>query len=251
MIPKIIHYCWLGEDDYPQLVKNCIASWKKFLPDYEFMLWDKKRFDVNQIEWVKQAYEVKKFAFAADYIRFYALYNHGGIYLDADVQVLKTFNDLLHAQSFIGLDSGGSFEAATIGAEKGTEWLKVILDQYTGRTFINESGKYNITPLPILMQTCLEGKYGSFETTAPVEALAQQLTVYPSSYFSPKDCYTKEVVLSDNSYSIHHYDGHWIEQNTKLVLKDLFHKNFIRLFGKTAHQNLVSSFRSVFNRAAK
>ena len=96
MIPKIIHYCWLSGDEIPEKLQLCMASWKKFLPEYEFMLWDLDRFDINQILWTKQAFESKKYAFAADYIRLYAIYTYGGIYLDMDVEVLKSFNPLLN-----------------------------------------------------------------------------------------------------------------------------------------------------------
>ena len=124
MIPKIIHYCWLSGEPYPVLVEKCINSWKKNLPEYDFVLWDANRVDTISNLWLKQAYENKKYAFAADYIRFYALYYYGGIYLDADVEVLKTFNDLLDQKQFLGEEAGGDIEAAVIGAEKGLEWIK-------------------------------------------------------------------------------------------------------------------------------
>ena len=117
MIPKIIHYCWLSGEPYPVLVEKCINSWKKNLPEYDFVLWDANRVDTISNLWLKQAYENKKYAFAADYIRFYALYYYGGIYLDADVEVLKTFNDLLDQKQFLGEEAGGDIEAAVIGAE--------------------------------------------------------------------------------------------------------------------------------------
>lgn len=102
MIPKIVHYCWLSEEPFPKIVKKCIETWHKILPDYDFMLWDLNRFPLDKCKWVKQAYQAKKYAFAADYIRLYALYHYGGIYLDTDVQVLKSYNDLLDLPYFIG-----------------------------------------------------------------------------------------------------------------------------------------------------
>ena len=96
MIPKIIHYCWLSGDAFPENIRTCFASWKQFLPDYEFRLWDTARFDVHSLPWTKEAFEAKKYAFAADYIRLYALYQFGGIYLDSDVLLYKSFDDLLH-----------------------------------------------------------------------------------------------------------------------------------------------------------
>ena len=117
MIPKIIHYCWLSGDPFPDLINKCIDSWHNILSDYEFMLWDTRKIDVNSNLWLKQAYENKKYAFAADYIRFFALYHYGGIYLDADVEVLKDFKSLLIEKQLLGEEASGDIEAAVIGGE--------------------------------------------------------------------------------------------------------------------------------------
>lgn len=92
MIPKVIHFCWLSNEPYPDLIKKCIESWKEKLPDYAIKKWDTTNFDVTSVPFVKEAYECKKWAFAADYIRLHALYTEGGIYLDSDVRVLKSFD---------------------------------------------------------------------------------------------------------------------------------------------------------------
>ena len=99
MIPRKIHFCWLSNDDFPPLIQHCLNTWKDVLPEYEIILWDTKRFNVNSISWVKEAYDAKKYAFAADYIRLYAVYTEGGVYLDSDVEVIKSFNDLLQYKS--------------------------------------------------------------------------------------------------------------------------------------------------------
>ena len=126
MIPKIIHLCWLSGDAYPNKIAKCIDSWKRIMPDYEIVLWDTKRFDLNQSLWVKQAFEKKKYAFAADYIRFYALYTMGGIYLDSDVEVLKRFDDFLDLPYFMGAEKAGTPEAAIMGAEKDVTGLSNV-----------------------------------------------------------------------------------------------------------------------------
>src|SRR5574344_2105661 len=151
MIPKIIHLCWLSGDKYPTKIAKCIASWTKHLPDYEIMLWDTKRFDLNSSNWVKQAFEAKKYAFAADYIWFYALYHYGGIYLDSDVEVLKSFNPLLDLPYFVGAEKAGTPEAAIMGAEKGLPWIRKCLDYYNDRNFIKDDGSYDIRKLPEIM----------------------------------------------------------------------------------------------------
>ena len=116
-IPKIIHYCWLSENPVPEDMLRYMATWKEHLSDYEFIKWDFNRFDINSSVWVKEAFENKKYAFAADYIRFYALYHMGGIYLDSDVEVLKSFDDLLDLPYFVGAEKAQTPEAAVIGAE--------------------------------------------------------------------------------------------------------------------------------------
>ncbi len=105
MIPKIIHFCWLSDEPYPESIQKCMNSWKEKLPDYEIWKWDFKRFPKGSAKWVDQAFEKRKYAFAADYIRLYALSNYGGIYLDSDVEVLKSFDDLLHLPYFIGMEN--------------------------------------------------------------------------------------------------------------------------------------------------
>ena len=105
MIPKVIHYCWLSGDPIPEKLQRCMDSWKKFLPDYEFVLWDLERFDIKTSQWVKEAFEARKYAFAADYIRLYAVYNYGGIYMDMDVEVVRPFDDLLASPYILGLES--------------------------------------------------------------------------------------------------------------------------------------------------
>ena len=128
MIPKIIHFCWLSVDSFPAEIEKYIQTWKEKLPDYEIKRWDCTTFNIDNVPWVKEAFSAKKYAFAADYIRFYALYNYGGIYLDSDVEVLKSFDDLLNSKSFIGFEYLSVPEAAIIGAEKGLPWLKKCLD---------------------------------------------------------------------------------------------------------------------------
>lgn len=159
MIPKIIHLCWLSGDPYPRKIQDCLDSWKKHLPSYEIILWDTKRFNIHEVPWVEQAFNTKKYAFAADYIRLYALYHHGGIYLDSDVEILKSLDNFLELPYFVGAETSGTIEAAILGAEKGCDWIKCCLDYYEGRNFIREDGSYDIRMLPeILNETILRLK---------------------------------------------------------------------------------------------
>ena len=118
-IPKIIHYCWFGKKDKPELVKRCIKSWENNLNDYKIIEWNEDTFDINSNKFVKQAYEAGKFAFVSDYVRVYALYNYGGIYMDTDVEVYRTFSkDILKNESFWGFEEKNFIATSTIGAKK-------------------------------------------------------------------------------------------------------------------------------------
>jgi len=227
MIPKIIHYCWLGEDSYPEKIQHCIDSWKRVLPDYQICLWDTKRFDINQSIWVKEAFEKKKYAFAADYIRCYALYTEGGIYLDSDVEVLKKFDDLLELPYFMGKERvSGGIEAATMGAEKGMPLMKELLEYYDKRHFV-EKDKLNDKVMPKVMQEVIGNKYiiKPISSPAEMEKEAHTLCVLPSDYFSPKE--NEKLYVTDNTYSIHHYSASW-----RPAIYNVTRRIILRVFGE-------------------
>ena len=234
-IPKIIHYCWLSGDPYSELVQRCIQSWKEKLPDYEFMLWDKSRFDVHSVFWVEQACAEKKWAFAADYIRLYALYNYGGIYLDSDVEVLKPFDDLLDREYFFGyehtpdrIENRNSIEAATIGAEKGFPFLKKVMEFYERHDFVDEEGYMDTTTLPTILARKLK---------------SANLEILPMDYFSPKNTRTLAIETTKNTYSIHHFNGSWhsLAQQKHVALRTKLCKVLGERLGE-----VLASFLAIF-----
>lgn len=213
MIPKIIHYCWLSGDPYPESIQRCIDSWKRILPDYELILWDTKRFDLSSSIWVQQAFEMKKYAFAADYIRMYALYHYGGIYLDSDVEVLKPFDDLLHLPYFIGQENTPSgIEAATLGSEKGWPVAKLMLDRYDSKCFKGEDGHMDLRSLPYMLRRCIEFnyQYHLINDITQFDRDERVINVFPVDYFSPKEWNTGKIVVTPNTYSIHHFAASWM-----------------------------------------
>lgn len=246
MIPKIIHYCWLSGDAYPRDVKACIKSWKKFLPDYEIWLWDLNRFPLDKHPWVKEAFELRKYAFAADYIRIYALYNYGGIYLDSDVEVLKSFNDLLDLPYFIGQENSPSgIEAATIGAEPGNPFLKKMLDSYEDRHFKLADGTPDISkPLPYAMRECIEQnfKYHLMESGRNAFIDDQNIVnVFPVDFFSPKEWYSQQMTVTENTYSIHHFASSWMPADRKPVKKSAFRRLIDNLRVKIAFRQRIKN----------
>ena len=221
MIPKIIHLCWLSGDPYPSKIAKCLSTRKKYLPDYQVMLWDTKRFDLESSIWVKQAFEKRKYAFAADYIRFYALYNFGGIYLDSDVEVLKSFDDLLDLPYFIGAEKAQTPEAAIIGAEKGCDWIKQCLDYYDNRSFVKTNGDLDIRKLPEIMVE-------QISKLKPIRILSVQDSLYIRKmdmqseflefndvFFSPKVFDSRLVEITSYTYAIHHYQNSWFSPKAK------------------------------------
>ncbi len=222
MIPKIIHYCWLSKDPYPAGIQACLYSWKKYLPDYEFKLWNFSSFDIESSQWVKTAFFAGKYAFAADYIRAYALYHYGGIYLDCDVEVLKSYDDLLHLPYFIGKEKTNTpIEAATMGFEKGHPLMKLLLDYYKGRTFYlgnkEKKGKssFDIRPLPAIMLDLINTHFSfhEIECIDEFDFSSNVINVLPADYFSPKQWDTQELNVTSRTYSIHHFSGSWLKGN--------------------------------------
>lgn len=197
MIPKKIHYCWLSGDPVPAKLAECMLSWKALLPDYEFKLWDKTQFDINSVYWVKEAFETKKYAFAADFIRLYALYSEGGIYLDMDVEVIKSLDDLLNREYILGYEKEKGIEAGIMGASQGAGWVKKCLDYYTDRHFVNPDGSFNTRPLPKIIYSALKDDLKSMD-------------IFSNEVLTAKSYYTGEYNITDNTYTIHHFAGSWL-----------------------------------------
>lgn len=245
MIPKIIHLCWLSGDPYPEDVKICLDSWKINLPDYDIWVWDTSRFDVNSTIWTKQAFENRKYAFAADYIRLYALYNYGGIYLDSDVIVYKSFDSLLQLPYFIGQSYSGAFEAAVIGAEKKTPWIGDILKRYDNRSFVKEDKSFDMIELPKIFTITLEECNYKFYRLHSIEDYGQSsdcIYVFDKDFFNSRN--SIEVQRTNKSFCAHNYLGSWTQQqkttnSIKLLIKKIFPKSMIIAILNTLHNTIL------------
>lgn len=245
MIPKIIHLCWLSGDPYPEKIARCISTWKKHLPDYEIMLWDTKRFDVNSTPWTKEAFEAKKYAFVADYIRFYAVYNYGGIYLDSDVEVLKSFDTLLSLPYFIGEECLGThLEVAVFGAEKGTRWVKDALDYYDGRHFKKEDGSFDTLISPKIMDNLLRKRYDRVhvQTTEDIVSDDSRICILPNDWLCGREWLNggKGRIIykvTQNTFAIHHFAHTWAE-----FPGGLLHKLYYKVTGKDWYNHYFGNF---------
>lgn len=202
MIPKIIHYCWFGSKPLSETAEQCIASWKKHLSDYEIVLWNEENSPMN-CPFVKSAYEAGKYAFVSDYVRLFAVYEHGGIYLDTDMLVLKRIDDFLHDGCFVGWQDDTYLNASIIGAEKGYTFLHELIQRYKKLQFSSQD--ISLFTIPLVL-------------TQAFQELSPKVKVYPSEYFYPYpfEARTKGDTniwkyLQDNSYTVHLWDGTWIE----------------------------------------
>lgn len=227
MIPKIIHYCWFSEGEKPKKILDCIDSWRKYLPDYEIKCWNYTNFPRGKSKWVDQAVDSKKFAFAADYIRSFALYTEGGIYLDSDVEVLQDLTPLLKYPYFIGRENDGLWEAAVLGTEPGMKLYGKLLEYYQNKEFITKVG-LDVTPLPKIMSLIGHREYEVRELNSidQFDLDSNILQILPFDYFSPKSYKTGELMLTHRTYTIHHFTASWHGNKEKL------YKSVALIFGK-------------------
>lgn len=208
-IPKIIHYCWFGRGQKPELAEKCIASWKENCPDYIIKEWNEDNFDLGSNLYVRQAYDSRKFAFVTDYVRLYALYHEGGIYMDTDVEVLKPLDAFLKHQAFSSFENNNKIPTGLMAAEAGNPWIKDLLDEYKGLTFLGADGNMDLTTNVERITNLTLRKYGLTPVSSYQDLAGGIVTMYPHDYFCPKDWQTGNIILTENSHTIHHFAGSW------------------------------------------
>lgn len=191
----------------PQLAKDCIASWHKFMPDWEYKLWNEDNFDVNSVPYVKEAYEARKFAFVSDYVRLKALFEYGGLYLDVDFEVFKPFDDLLIFDGFAGFEGSKRHPVmmGVIASRANSIWVKEMLDAYQNRHFITEDGCFDMTT-NVQFITSIMQKNGFIQNGK--EQDYKDLHVFPVDYFCPRQT-TGEYLKTGNTYCDHLGMGSW------------------------------------------
>lgn len=151
MIPKIIHYCWFGRGQMPELGVKCIESWKKFLPDYQLMLWNEDSFDVNQLRFTREAYAQKRYAFVTDYVRLWALNTYGGVYMDTDVEIIRNIDSFLKLPAFSGFESNDLIPTGIMASIPQARWLQPLLAYYDKKPFVRWNGRLNRTPNTLII----------------------------------------------------------------------------------------------------
>ena len=231
MIPKVIHYCWFGRGKMPEMALKCIESWKKYLPEYKIKEWNEDNFDLDMYPYVREAYDNRKFAFVTDVVRLYALYHEGGVYMDTDVEVLKSLDPFLHHNAFSGFEDEKNIPTGIMGSEKGGRWAKENLDYYNDKHFINEDGTMDVTT-NVQTITNIMLPYGLKQNNS-YQDFPGLITFYPKDYFCPKSYKDGKIYLTKNTVTIHHFAGSWLTQKEKniiLLSKILGRKNMDVLF---------------------
>lgn len=244
MIPKIIHYCWFGGKEKPDEVKMCMESWKKYCPDYEIKEWNESNYNIEKIPYVKQAYEKKKYAFVSDYVRLDVIYNYGGIYLDTDVELIKSLDAFLDRAAFFGCELVGKVNTGVgFGAESKNRLIRENMDLYKDQNFI-ENGVINTT-------TCVEYTTSVFKRYGLKENLTvQQIKggyIYPPEYFCPYSLETNKMNITPNTHAIHHCSATWkdgseykkyLDRTILLPLKIKLKRRIDRICGEGTYRKL-------------
>lgn len=249
MIPKIIHYVWLGGGKMTPFISSCVDSWKNVMPDYQLKCWDENNFDIESVPWVKEAIEKKKWSLASDYIRHYAIYTEGGIYMDTDVKVFRSFDNFLSYDFFSSIEfhptifqhtgrlqvdlqgyphkagdsiGGLGILAALFGASPGNPFIKECLDFFGNRHFVRSDGSLFVENInPDIMAT-IAVKYG-FLYKDEKQYLKNNMVLFDSSVF----CGDRANFHPRESYAMHYCDGSWRDNKTVKVKVRSFLRNWL------------------------
>lgn len=226
-IPKIIHYCWFGRKEKPDNVKKCIESWKRNLPDYQFMEWNEDNFDIAMLPYTKDAYEAKKYAFVSDVARVYALLHYGGIYMDTDVEVLKSFDSILENRCVLGMEEGNYVATSMIAAEKNHPLLQEFARLYQNLSFYDAEGNIipgtnvqKLTEMLIQLGYVRENVY---------QQLEHGIRIYPKEYFSPYDYINCYLNITEKTICVHHFFVSWMPWQTRV--KKAMKSRLVKIIG--------------------
>ena len=245
MIPKTIHYCWVGGKPLPESAKKCIRSWRKYCPDYEIVEWNESNYDFTAVPYMKEALEARKWGFVPDYARLDIVYTHGGIYLDTDVEIVRSFDPLLELKGFAGFQDENQINFGQgFGAEAGNPVIQTLMDSYRDRHFLQPDGTPDLTPSPRLNTDTLAERCG-----LRPEACFQELdgfSVFPQDYFCPKSFDDGVLRKTKNTYSIHHFDASWFSDESKQKLLESWKHKQKRLRKLRRREIFGGFFRRLF-----
>ena len=234
-VPKILHYCWFGKTEMPTVSKKCMTTWKKYFADYQWMRWDETNFDVYCNQYVKEAYCQKQYKYVSDYARLLALYEYGGIYLDVDCKVKKSFDNLLHCHAFTGFGADNKeLAACTMAFEKKDPFIKECIDSYKDDRFILEDHSINTFSVNRRMSAILE-KHGFIQNGN--KQVVNDIIIYPMTYFCPLSMLPDEVpdCKRKNTYSMALWTNPQLKRERNLLIR-FAHKTGINILWRKIHR---------------
>ncbi len=202
IIPRILHTAWFGRNEKPDKIKFCMESWKKYLPHWSIIEWNEDNFDLSLFPFAQEAYKRKRWAFVSDIVRLKCLFDHGGVYVDSDVEILKSLERFLIHRAFTGHETSQLTLAATMGAEQGHPWIKYLLNYYDNRPYDETPNTQIVSRLnkPFIES---ENKYG-------FTFLKNDVWIYPVEYFASFDHKNLKIIPHENAYTYHHFCGSWL-----------------------------------------
>lgn len=236
MIPKIIHYCWFGNSQKNEKVKKCLQTIKDKLNDYEIIEWNESNFDLSINSFARQAYQAKKYAYTSDFVRVYVLEKYGGIYIDTDVEILKSFNDLLDKRCVFGFESGNFIATSFMAAEPHHPIIKQFVNLYDQHEFYTDDGNFNLTTNVKLLTKMLQEN--GLELNNKYQVLNNGIEIFPSEYFSPYDYRFYIYEVTNKSYCVHHFYVSWLPMTSKM--KKYLKKIICKIIGKN---NMIRFYR--------
>ena len=219
MIPQIIHYCWFGGNPLPKLAKKCIKSWKKHAKGYKIIEWNESNYDLASAPlYVRQAYEAKKWAFVTDYVRLQVVYEHGGIYMDTDVELKKRLDPLLAHSAYFGFENGRYINTGLgFGAKKGAPILKELMEDYTDILFRLEDGSFDMKPCPVRNAEVFL-RHGLKQDNSR-QVLEGDVLILPTVYLCPYDYHLVPKGDPKEAYSIHWFSASWFEKDKRMQVE--------------------------------
>ena len=239
MIPKTIHYVWFGGNPLPPLAVKCITSWKKYLPEYEIIEWNESNFPFDKFPFAKEALENRKFAHASDVARLYALMEYGGVYMDTDVEVIKSLDVFLNKKAFSGFENDDFVPTGIMASEKEGVWVTEMLEYYNGRSFIKGNGDLDTVSNTFIITQIMKEK--GFVMNNSFQEIEDYVSFYPNDYFCPKSYKTGKIELTDNSYTIHHFAKSWIPKSKRW--KNIVKMKVMNLFGAERVQRIIDRIK--------
>ncbi|MDE6651765.1 MAG: glycosyl transferase [Paramuribaculum sp.] len=238
MIPKVIHYCWFGRKPLPKLARRCIQSWRRYLPEWEIKEWNEDNFDISETPFAAEAYKAGKYAFVSDYARFAILAEHGGVYLDTDVELIKPWEPLIDMAPFVGTEQTGLINPGLgFAMPPGNDFCSAMLETYRSVRFVNRDGSYNL-------KTICDYSTGYFTERgykpADNQLTIDGITIYPPQVLSPKSQINGEINITEETYAIHHYAGSWLTpyERFKLRVKEVTGPTFTNFYIRLKHKLL-------------